>query len=248
MLYIGLDVHARQSTFCVLDQNGRKLSSRTVHGPSDKVLSELAEIKEDFAICFEATTGYGYLYERLSTIAQRVAVAHPGHLRLIFRSKRKNDRVDAHKLAKLLFLDEVPPVYVPPLQVRAWRSMIKHRHNLVAERTRAKNALRALLSGLGIVPIKGLWSRDGMRWLKDLALSTGLDAVRRDILLERIDSTNRMIRRVEKELRRVARSRPGVMLLMTIPGVGMRTAEAVVAYINDASRFSRNKAVGTWLG
>jgi len=43
-------------------------------------------------------------------MARRVAVAHPGHLRLIFRSKRKSDRVDAEKLAKLLFLDEVPPV------------------------------------------------------------------------------------------------------------------------------------------
>lgn len=36
-----------------------------------------------------------------------------GQLRLIFRSKRKNDRVDARKLAKLLYLDEVPLVHVP---------------------------------------------------------------------------------------------------------------------------------------
>ena len=72
-----------------------------------------AGLKPPFAVCFEASAGYGYLFERLQRVARRVVVAHPGHLRLIFRSKRKNDRVDAEKLAKLLFLDEVPGVYVP---------------------------------------------------------------------------------------------------------------------------------------
>ncbi len=72
-------------------------------------------------------------------------MAHPGQLRLIFRSRRKNDRVDATKLAKLLFLDEGPPVHVPSADVRAWRGMIEFRSKLVGERTRVKNRLRALL-------------------------------------------------------------------------------------------------------
>jgi hypothetical protein len=50
-----------------------------------------------------------------------VAVAHPGQLRLIYKSK-KNDRVDAAKLAKLLYLDLVPQVHVPRADVRAWRA------------------------------------------------------------------------------------------------------------------------------
>ncbi len=51
------------------------------------------------------------LYAKLPNVA-RIAVAHPGQLRLIFRSQRKNDRVDAAKLAKLLYLDQVPQVHV----------------------------------------------------------------------------------------------------------------------------------------
>ena len=78
-------------------------------GRGRTVLEELKTLRAPFAICFEASTGYGYLCERLQGMARRVVVAHPGHLRLIFRSTRKNDRVDAEKLAKLLFLDEVPP-------------------------------------------------------------------------------------------------------------------------------------------
>ena len=88
MLYVGLDVHWRQSTFCILDGNGRHLRTRAIRGTWDKVLAEMAKVKRPFAICFEATSGYGYLHERLRTMAKRVVVAHPGQFRLIFRSRR----------------------------------------------------------------------------------------------------------------------------------------------------------------
>ncbi|NIP73057.1 MAG: IS110 family transposase, partial [Gammaproteobacteria bacterium] len=91
-----------------LDENGKRYKAFTVMGPWPKLIQALeAEVPRPFAVCFEASSGYGFLYEALSRIARRVVVAHPGQLRLIFRSKRKNDRVDAEKLAKLLFLDEV---------------------------------------------------------------------------------------------------------------------------------------------
>ena len=150
MRYIGLDVHWGQSTICVLDSRGKKLSNQTIHGPWSKVLEELGKTKKPFSVCFEASLGYGFLFERLVTIARHVVVAHPGQLRLIFRSKRKNDRVDAEKLAKLLFLDEVPPVHVPSAEVRSWRSMIRHRRKLVAEQTRTKIGIRSLLRSQGV--------------------------------------------------------------------------------------------------
>ena len=117
-------------------------------------------------MCFEASCGYGWLYERLKKMAQKVVVAHPGQLRLIFRSKRKSDRVDAEKLAKLLYLDEVPPVYVPSVQVRSWRAMIEHRQKLLQERVRTKNQLRALLRTHAIVAPRGLWTQKGLAWIE----------------------------------------------------------------------------------
>lgn len=161
-------------------------------------VQELKKLRKPFAVCFEASTGYGFMFERLREIARRVVVAHPGQLRLIFRSKRKTDRVDAEKLAKLLFLGEVPTVYVPNPQTRAWRGMIEHRRKLVSERTRAKNAMRALLRSQGIEAPRGLWSRRGLAWLESARLATGLDNLQRDILRERLISPTRMIKRVER--------------------------------------------------
>jgi len=127
MYYVGLDVHYRTSTYCILNAHGREVKCETVRGHWAKLLDRLATIKGKWTVCFEATCGYGYLHRELSRMASRVMVAHPGQLRLIFRAKRKNDRVDSRKLAKLLYLDEVPQVYVPGEDVQSWRELIEHR-------------------------------------------------------------------------------------------------------------------------
>jgi transposase len=158
--------------------------------------------------------------------------------------------VDAHKLATLLFLDQVPPVYVPSLDVRSWRSLIEFRRRLTAKRTQVKNAMRSLLRGQGVELPRGaaLWTRRKMAWLRGLELpSLGL-AVQRDVLLEDLEQVNKQLGRVTAQLNTMARQHPGIGLLRTIPGVGPRTAEAVVAYIDRADRFRRNHQVGSYFG
>jgi hypothetical protein len=84
----------------------------------------LETLPDRFEVCYEASSGYGHYHDLLSPIAARLTVAHPGRLRRIFRSKDKNDRKDAERLAKLLYLGEAPAVHVPAADVRTWRSAI----------------------------------------------------------------------------------------------------------------------------
>jgi len=248
MQYVGMDVHWRQTTICILDENGRRVKMMNVRGPWQKVLEELRRIEGVWLVCYEASCGYGWLYERLKRMAQKVVVAHPGQLRLIFRSKRKSDRVDAEKLAKLLYLDEVPPVYVPSVEVRSWRAMIEHRQKLLQERVRTKNQLRSLLRTHGIVAPRGLWTKKGLAWIEAQEWPTSMDRLQRDILLERLGSLRGQIGRVEAVLEEIAQSHAGVKLLREIPGVGIRTAEAVLAYVDDPHRFRSIKSIGSYFG
>ena len=130
-----------------------------------------------------------------------MALAHPGLLRLISRSKKKNDRADALKLAKLLYVGEVPQVHVPAADVRAWRELITFRKRLIEKRTRAKNGLRCLLRSLGIDPPRefGLWTRRGIAWLGALALASSLHRIKRNMLLHELELHSRNIREVEAE-------------------------------------------------
>lgn len=251
MNYVGLDVGDNGSSIEILDQHGKHFKHLEVKGRWPAVLERMRqEVPRPFSVCFEASNGYGYLHEQLSTMARRVSVAHPGQLRLIFRAKRKHNRVDAVKLAKLQYLDEVPEVHVPGVRVREWRATIEYRQRLLHQRVRSKNQIRALLKSQGIqIPsaIRSLWTRKGTAWLKSLQLHES-QALRRDIMLDELHSTNDRIHLVERYLRKVADGHPGVTLLRTIPGVGVRTAEAVCAYVDDIKRFGRIRQLSAYFG
>ncbi|HEY7824807.1 MAG TPA: IS110 family transposase [Acidimicrobiia bacterium] len=249
MFYVGLDIHTTHITICVLDKVGKVFQRCQVRQVSE-MMAVLERLPGRFDVCYEASTGYGRFFELFQPVARRVAVAHPGLLKLIFRSKQKNDRRDAHKLAKLLYIGEVPQVHVPTADVRVWRELITFRRKLIEKRTRAKNAVRALLRTVGTKPPKrpGLWTRLGLAWLKQLPLEQSMHALKRDLLVEEIETTSAQITRVERELERYSRDNPAVWQLQSIPGVGLRTAEAVVAFLDDPHRFPSSKQVGAYFG
>lgn len=250
--YIGLDVHQHTSTYCILNQHGQHQRTVTVKGRWPKLIAQLRHLAAErpIILAYEASLGYGTLYDQLARFCQRVVVAHPGQLRLIFRSKRKNDRIDARKIATLLFMDQLPQVHVPSIDVRAWRELIEFRTSLIHKRTRCKNGLRAVLRSHAIIkPIRqGLWTKAGRAWLGEVPLPTPQAALRRDILVDELDHLNRQVHRVTQELDRMAKQHPGVALLRTIHGIGPRTAEAFLAYVDDPHRFAKVRRIGAYVG
>jgi len=249
MFYIGLDIHTKHITVCILDSDGKVFQRCQVQTPN-QMMATLKKLPDRFEVCFEASTGYGRYFELLSTVASRVVVAHPGLLKLIFRSKQKNDRRDAEKLAKLLYLGEVPAVHVPSVDVRAWRELITYRRKLIEKRTRAKNGIRALLRTVGVTAPRrpGLWTQKGLAWLKQLQFSQSMHTLKRDLLVEEIETLTAQAVRVEKELERFSKDNVAVWQLRSTPGVGLRTSEAFVAFLDDPHRFANSKRVGAYFG
>src|SRR5690349_7418799 len=203
MLYVGLDVHSRQSSLCILNSSGGTVNQIQLKGPRSIVVDRLRKLDQPISICYEASCGYGHLYEALRPLAAHVAVAHPGKLRLIYGSKRKNDRVDAQKLAKLLLLDMVPPVHVPPIDVRAWRSLILIRQRVLAQVVRAKNQIRGVLREHDVAGPKWLWSKKQLAWLESLELHP-VAKLRLELAIEEFTSLRAKVKRLEHELKKYA--------------------------------------------
>lgn len=250
MMSIGLDVHWKTTSVCILDDNGKVVKERTIKGPFSETINYLrSTLSSPSAIVFEATGHYGVIHDQLKGLGQikRVVMAHPGHVRLIFRSKRKTDRLDAQKLAKLLFLDEVPTAYVPSAEYRHWRELIEYRQGVVRSSTACKNRIRALLRRQGIVAPRGLWSQKGIAWLTSVEMKEACD-FQRIMLTDELSALDTRIKKVTDRLDDLGRRHSGVALLQTIPGVGPRTAEAVVAYVADPHRFGSSRSMGAYLG
>jgi transposase len=250
--YVGLDVHLFLTAVCIMNAAGKIVHESKIKGHSDEVCKFLKSFftgrDATFDVTFEACDGYGMWYEKLSRIARQVIVAHPSHLNSIWNTKTKNDRIDAEKLAKLLMLDIIPAVHVPHIDVRDWRMTIQHRRYLVSRRTSIKNRLRAVLRRNHIKAPRNLWSQKNMQWLTEVALPCRGEILQRDMLLADLTHIEKQICICETELDERAENSIAVRLLKTIPGIGNRTAEAVVAWIDDANRFTRVKQVGAYFG
>jgi transposase len=110
--------------------------------------------------------------------------------------------------------------------------------------------LRGLLRTVCIQPPRtpGLWTKKGLAWLRSLELPHTLQSLRRDLLLDELEHLSRQIKNVEQELARFSAAQPAIRLLRTIPGVGLRTAEAVLAFLDNPHRFQRSKQVGAYFG
>lgn len=248
MKYVGIDVHSSQWAICVLDENAKPVMRRELYGRWRELVRQVGKLGSDIAVCFEATCGAGWLYDQLRKVARRVVVANPMKLKLVFASKRKNDGRDAERLAKLLFLDEVPEVHLPSREVRSWRMLIEYRRSLLAGYTAVRNRIRCFLRSCGITPVRRLWTKKGLRWLEGLELELSCERLQLDVLIEELGQSRERLKSLARGLDGISMGYPGVGLLMTIPGVGIRTAEAVVAYIDDACRFACSKRIGSYFG
>lgn len=250
MWTVGIDAHDRMYVMCVLDEHGKTVKEHTVRGGPGEVAAWVKGLGRSARVCYEASLGYGMLHDALTGVGVQVQVAHPAHLRSIWQSKKKNDRIDAQKLATMLYLDRVPRVHVPSMAVREWRVLIEHRRRLVDKRTATKNGLRALLRSHAIAAPKGrrLWFGPGKTWLSAVEFASPLATLRRDQLLAELEHFDRVIKSAERLLDQIGDKHPGVALLRTMPGVGPRTSEAVVAYVDEPQRFGSTRRAASYFG
>jgi transposase len=112
---------------------------------------------------------------------------------------------------------------------------------------RCKNQIRGVLREHDIASPRWLWSKKPLAWLESLELHP-VAKLRLELAVEEFKSLREKIKRIERELQKYADRTPAVKLLMTIPGVGIRTAEALVAYIDQPDRFRHTKAIGNYFG
>ena len=248
MLYIGIDSHANKFVCCMINDNKPKDQLfETFHSLTD-MCRYFKSLKAKKHFCYEASTACGHIYDSLRPFGE-VTVANPKKLSQIYKSKKKNDRNDAKELAVSLMLDRVPEVYIPSQNIRGWRNMIKARYNIVRAQTAVKNRIRALLRAVGIEAPKkpGLWSEKGIAWLKSLQLSQEYE-LQLNLYIADFQHQSTTRKCLEKELNERQKHDPRVTLLRTIPGIGPRTAEALVASIDDVRRFRRPKHLASYFG
>ena len=110
-------------------------------------------------------------YEAFESKGMEVKLANPVKTRAIAEARVKTDKLDSKTLAHLLRADLIAECYVPSRPVRASRTLLGHRINLVKEQTRIKNRIHSLLDKYDLkFEYNHMFGAHGMRWLRSLQL------------------------------------------------------------------------------
>jgi transposase len=248
--YVGLDVHKKTISYCVKKVDGTVVDEGVVQARRGALVSWAKSLTEPWIGAVEATMFTGWVYDTLLPYAEDVQVGHSFMLRAIAASKKKNDRVDARKLADLLRCDLFPACYMAPREIRDLRRVLRYRNLMVREATRMKNKTAGLLMEVGAQ--YDAQRLHGKRYFG--ALLDSIEDVPPSVVellrltrsaLEVFEGTQR---RLLEALRTDRQLRERVERLMSIPGVGEVTALTWVLEIGDPHRFSSRRRALSYCG
>jgi transposase len=250
MYYIGLDVHKKTISYCVKDAAGQVHQEGKVGSTRRELDAWIKTLPQPRMIAMEATIFTGWIYDHLLPHAEKVKVAHPLMLRAIAAAKKKNDRIDASKIADCLRCDFLPECHMASTEIRDRRRTLRYRHLVLRQMVQMKNRVSGLLMESGV-------SYDKQR-LHKMGYFTELFSTNEEInesirpLLrlsrEHIQRAQRLDRALTSSLERDPLLSERLRRLRTIPGVGPITALTWALEIGDYTRFRSVKEAISYCG
>jgi transposase len=244
---IGIDLGDRFSHFCVLDEAGETIEEGRL------AMTEIAfrrrfETAPAARIAIEVGTHSPWVDALLTKLGHEVLVANPRKLRMIFKSDRKNDRLDAEQLARVARLDPklLSPIAHRERSTRADLAVARARDTAVAARTRMVNHVRGCLKSFAVrLP------KCSTRTFPRRVVAAVPKELRPALvpLLRMIGELTERIVAYEKRIERLSKERyPETALLRQVNGVGAVTALTFVLTLEEPRRFRSSRSVGAYLG
>ncbi len=249
---IGVDLHKKIITVCVMSENLTVLARKTLYCEKPDEIVEFFRQFRPFKVVVEATASYHWFVELVEPLAEKVVLANPNKLRVIAESTKKTDRLDAQVLAEFLARDMIPQSYMPTPRQRQHRALVRHRQYIRGRMTAVKCKLRRILSDYN-ADRRDLFSGElGLEYIKQVALSdadrfvVGQLWAEHEHYTEQLDELWKMLKEFAKKAPH--REKEARAVLKTIPGVGPVTIEIVISELGDVLRFRNAKAVCAYAG
>ncbi len=244
---IGIDLGDRKSHYCVLNEDGIVMEEGSVQTTPTAFSRHFAGL-ESSLIALEVCGHSRWVSRVLRECGHEVVVANPVRLKLIHKSSRKSDRVDACALARLVRVD---PQLLAPVQHRSEEdqntlAILRARDLMVRTRTRLVNCVRGMVKSTGArLPACSTTSFAGYaRQATPAELRVAIDP-----LLEQIQSITNLIKRYNRKIANIAATKyPATQTLQQIRGVGAVTALGFILTLGKSERFVRSRDAGAYLG
>jgi len=246
-LTVGVDLGDQWSHYCILGLQGERLSEGQLQTRRAEV-AEFFQVLTPARVVIEVGTHSAWIQEIIAGCGHEVLVANPRLMEGSKRRKRKNDRIDANKLARLGRVDpqSLHPITHRSREVRQDLVLLRAREALVAARTELINTTRGLVKSMG-ARLPQCSSRSFGHKVGD-----AIPAEVREALLPLVqlaDGLSHCIKEYDVKIEAMASQKYGhTNLLRQVKGVGPITALAYVLTLENPERFAKSRDVGPYLG
>lgn len=255
-LFVGIDLHRRQWHVTIRTEDGLVLFRNGIagHWPALQQVLEPYRTAAHIASAYEAGYFGFHVHDQLVAYGVDSLVTPPNLIPTAVGNKVKTDRLDSNRLAELLQAGLLKRVHVPTPEERAHREVARRRRQLLEDRVRTQNRIKAQLR-LSSIEVDheptGAWSARFLRELDALQLGDAYQQHSFQVLLEQYHFLATQIDALTEQLRGLAehdKYRDRVALLTTIPGLGWLSAIEILLELQDVARFRRAGPLAAYVG
>ncbi len=242
--YLAIDVHARHCVLGRMDFNGTFIGNKTFATSEQNIIEALKAVKakEKYLALEESNLAY-WAAQVARPYVTEVICSDPKENALIYRSPNKRDKVDTHKLCRLLRLGELKRVYHPENDDRAiFKAAVQHYIDLRDQQVVLKNKIKAKYRHWGVIDVAGealygIKNRgDYLKRIKHLHIRNQLGR-----LYALTDQTESMQKQALKSMKQLGRRYREIKEFKKIPGIGEILAHIFDAFIQTPDRFANKR-------
>jgi transposase len=252
-VFVGVDLH-RFKWHVTVRTEDQELFSGTVPGQW-QALQRLLDRYRGYWIQVVYEAGYYgfWLYDRLVAYGAGCIVTPPSLLPQEYGNRVKTDRRDSRKLAYLLAKGMLKRVWVPSLEERYHRQVVRTRRQLIWDRVRVQNRIKAELRfyGIELVEPYGKWPRVYVENLWRICFGDSWMQQSFHRLLEQLEFLTEQISKqteLVRQLSHIDYYRDRVTILLTVPGIGVISAMELLVELQDVARFRRSDQLAAYMG
>jgi transposase len=245
--YIGLDVHQATISVAVLDSAGKLVMEAVLETKAEAILQLIHGLRGSLHVTLEEGTCAAWLHDVLKPHVAHVLVCDPRKNALI-KAGNKSDRIDARKLADLLYLDKLYPVFHGETGNRVLKELARSYLALTRDTTRVMNRLKALYRSWAI-PCAGqrvYAPRHRSEWLAKIT-EAGVHR-RAEIYYQQFDALRSLREQVRRDLLAESRKHKAMKLLRQIPSIGPIRAALLIALMQTPHRFRTKRQLWAYCG
>jgi transposase len=245
--YIGMDVHKESISIAVMNSVGKAVMECVIETKASTILQFIDGLRGDLRVTFEEGTWAAWLYDLLKPHVTEVVVCNPRKAALL-KDGSKGDRIDAHKLAELLYMNKVKSVYHGEHGLRTVKELARSYLTITKDVTRVMNRIKALYRSWGISCVGNEVYAPSHRpeWLGKIAEA----GVRRraEHYYQQLDVLRLLRQEVRRDLLVESKKHKAWKLLRLIPGIGPIRAALLIALIQTPYRFRTKRQLWTYSG